>query len=464
MTGNPNILLIMCDQLRAFETGCYGNQVIRTPNIDQLAQQGIRFETAVTNYPVCMAARSVLLSGQYNRQCTGGVGNVGGWMEGGALYMPQYPVSGRPHLKDPTLAEVLRQAGYSTTVIGKWHIHSWPDDLGFDQYLITRVHHCHTGQHYTWNGNPEFIAPGYSVDYECGRVLEFLRSKAHDEKPFFLFYSISPPHCPLSDAPQEYLTMYPPEEVPIRPNVDLNEKIPEQEYWFNVYRWDFRYYNFRLPYTLNLPEDYTLQRVIAEYYGLTTWVDDVIGRVLSALEVTNLADDTIVLFTSDHGDYLGSHGRVQKGDLHEEAIRIPLILRWQKGLSPGVIRSHVSSLVDIMPTLLGLAAVEVPDHVQGSDFSSLLTMGAGVNLPEAAYIETGSGVGIRTLRTLYALPFKESSRGLEENPHYYFDLGEDPYQLANMAPLRLSSERAASLDQKLRQWDVKTPWMQAENI
>ena len=121
--------------------------------------------------------------------------------------------------------------------------------------------------------------------------------------------------------------MYRPEEIPIRPNVDLSKRLPDQDHWFKVYRWDYRYYNFHLPYTEELPEDFTLQRVIAEYYGMTTWVDDAVGRMLAALDANGLAEDTIVVFTSDHGDYLGSHGRVQKGDLHEESVRIPLIVR-----------------------------------------------------------------------------------------------------------------------------------------
>ncbi len=109
--------------------------------------------------------------------------------------------------------------------------------------------------------------------------------------------------------------------------MDLSKRLPDQDHWFKVYRWDYRYYNFHLPYTEELPEDFTLQRVIAEYYGMTTWVDDAVGRMLAALDANGLAEDTIVVFTSDHGDYLGSHGRVQKGDLHEESVRIPLIVR-----------------------------------------------------------------------------------------------------------------------------------------
>jgi arylsulfatase A-like enzyme len=134
MDHRPNVVVCMCDQLRAFEMGCYGNPVIRTPHLDRLAAEGVRFETAVTNYPVCMAARSVLLAGQFNRTCTGGVSNVSYVRRPGDFSMPQYPDAGRPHLKDVTLAERLRADGYRTAAIGKWHIHSWPHDVGFDEY------------------------------------------------------------------------------------------------------------------------------------------------------------------------------------------------------------------------------------------------------------------------------------------------------------------------------------------
>src|SRR5512137_832836 len=212
----PNIILCMCDQLRAFEVGCYGNPMIRTPNLDRLAAEGVRFETAVTTFPVCMAARSVTLSGQYNRTCTGGVGNVATGQGEGRIYFPQYPFAGRPHLKDRTLPEILHGLGYHTAAIGKWHIHTWPQDIGFDQYVIPRMNHAHTGQSFTENGGPEFMPDGYSVDYECDRVEAFLAEHAEADRPFFLFYNISPPHCPMSDAPEKYTTMYRPEEIPLR--------------------------------------------------------------------------------------------------------------------------------------------------------------------------------------------------------------------------------------------------------
>ena len=236
------------------------------------------------------------------------------------------------------------------------------------------MNHAHTGQSFSENGGPEFVPDGYSVDFECDRVEEFLARQAQRRPALLPLLQHLAAALPDERRAGEVPAMYRPEEIPIRPNVDLSKPLPDQDHWFKVYRWDFRYYNFHLPYTEELPEDYTLQRVIAEYYGMTTWVDDAVGRMLAALDANGLAEDTIVVFTSDHGDYLGSHGRVQKGDLHEESVRIPSdrahpLPRSQLGgaaanpLRQGML--PVAGLVDIAPTLLDLVGVETPSHMHG---------------------------------------------------------------------------------------------------
>jgi len=456
----PNIILVNCDQLRSFEVGCYGNPVIRTPNIDRLAREGVRFETAVTNFPVCMAARSIMLSGQYNRTCTGGVSNVAfPWRLHGAN-MPEYPDAGRPHLPDRTLPECLREIGYHTAAIGKWHIHSWPHDIGFDYYVIPRVHHCHTGQCFTENGGPEFVPEGFSVDFESNRAAEYIRALAGQDRPFFMYYSISPPHCPVADAPEKYLRMYRPEEVPIRPNVDLNKPLKHQDHWFRVYRYDFRYYEMALPYTEHLPPGYGLRELIAEYYGLTTWADDALGGVLRALDETGLAEDTIVVLTADHGDNLGSHGLVQKGGPNEEAVRIPMILRWPSGVEGGVVASdQIASLVDLMPTLLDLAGAPPQPHVHGVSMAPVIRGESTATDRPHAVIETEQGVAVRSLDHMYFLPFEDDSRALAEDPTQFYDLEADPYEMRNLAE-EPASDTARALDATLREWDASTPWME----
>jgi arylsulfatase A-like enzyme len=456
----PNIIVCALDQLRPFEVGCYGNPVIRTTNIDRLAAEGLRFETAITNFPVCMAARSVLLSGQYNRRCTGGIGNVAFPFRPDRGNMPEYPDPGRPHLRERTLPGCLKEAGYHTAAIGKWHIHSWPHDVGFDYYLIPRVHHCHTGQCFTENGGPEFVPEGYSVDFESVRVADYLRARAGKDQPFFLYYNISPPHCPLADAPEKYLKMYSPEEVPIRPNVDLTTPLKDQDHWFRVYRYDFRYYEMRLPYTEHLPPGYDLRTLIAEYYGLTTWADDALGTVLRALDDTGLAEDTIVVLTSDHGDNLGSLGLVQKGGPNEESIRIPMLLRWPAVMTPGrVVREQIASLVDLMPTLLDLTGSPSQSHTHGCSLAAIIRGESETTARPHAFVETGHGAGIRTSNHLYFLTFAGNSHALSDRPSHFYNLDSDPYELHNCAEVECDSETAKTLDATLRDWDRATPWM-----
>lgn len=452
----PSIILCTCDQLRAFELGCYGNPVIQTPNVNRLAEEGLRFETAVSNFPVCMAARSVLLSGQYNRTCTGGVDNVSCELPGGRRVMPDYPHAGRPHLRDKTLPEILREAGYHTRVIGKWHIHSWPDDIGFDEYLIPRVHHCHTGQNFTENGGPEFVPQGYSVDFEADRVEQFIESRKDTDDPFFLYYNIPVPHCPLADAPDQYLRMYDPNEVPMRANVDLDAPMDDQDLFFKVYRYDFKHYEMKIPYADKLPEGYSLKHLIAEYYGMVSWMDAALGRMLAALDRTGLSENTLVIFTSDHGDNLGSHGLVQKNSPNEESIRIPLVMRWPSRQSkPGICdHSHAASLVDIPATILSLLDLEVPEHFFGKDLSPAL-FGECSEGPSHAIFETSGGAGVRTLDWTCFIPFEEGSRQrLAAAPDRVFCNTSDPYQLDNLA----GKQEFPELVSLIRNWEQQTPW------
>ncbi len=462
MKDRPNIVVCMCDQLRWCAVGCYGNPVIQTPNIDRLASEGLRFDTAITPRPVCMAARSSLLSGQYSRMCTHGLGNFS-LGSGGASQMPEYPMPGRTHLKDVTLAETLKDSGYQTAAIGKWHINVWPHLIGFDHYVIPRVHHCHSGQAFTMNGGVEFVPDQWSVDYESQQVAEYLEKQKSSDEPFFLYYNISPPHCPVSDAPRRYREMYRPEEIPIRPNVDLSTPLKDQEHWFKVYRWDFRYYQHHLPETETLPDDYDLRHLIAEYYGMTTWVDDTVGVLLANIDAAGLAGDTIVLFTSDHGDNLGSHGLVQKGSPNDESIRVPMVVRGGKNTAiqrGGVVNTQqVASLVDLSPTLLDLAGCSIPQSMHGQNLAPVWRGEASCTTQPHAFVETGGkGIAIRTTTHQYALPFADKQHiALAGEPSQFFDMADDPYQLNNLAGRGEQAAKAAELHDLLVCWDNTTP-------
>jgi arylsulfatase A-like enzyme len=457
MSKQPNVIVCMCDQLRAFEVGCYGNPVIRTPHIDRLAREGVRFETAVTNNPVCMPARSCLLSGQYSRTCMGELGNTVEKDEQGRVIMPEYPASRRVQLPGPTLAEQLKLAGYETALIGKWHVHPAPGLVGFDTAIYPRVHHRYTGQTFVHNTGEGAVVDGYSLDYEAQRVAEYLGTP--HERPFFLFYNISPPHMPVSDAPEKYRRMYSPDEVPLRPNAWGDGRLAYDENWFKIYLWDFLYYQEHLPYTRQLPPGFDLRHLAALYYGMTTWVDDMMGRMMAALQANGLTEETLVIFVSDHGDNLGSHQRFNKEALFEESIRIPLIFHAPGRVQPHVDQSHIAQLIDVMPTLLDLCGAEAPAGMQGHSLAALLTGAGQAAAPDEAYIETSGGqIGVRTATHLYGLQLNADWQP-DAGPGWFYDLREDPYEMHNLAGSDSQAALAGGLRARLLEWHHHTPWM-----
>jgi choline-sulfatase len=278
-----------------------------------------------------------------------------------------------------------------------------------------------------------------------------------------MFYNISPPHMPLADAPDEYLTMYRDADVVVRPNVDLSRPVHKQEWEFHTYLWDFRYYRDHLPYTRKLPAGFDLRRLMALYMGLTTWVDDALGRMLQALEAAGLADRTVVVFTSDHGDNLGSHQRMGKSTLNEESIRIPLIVRGP-GVAPRAVDRQAASLVDLAPTLLEMAGVAAPPSMQGRSLAPVLRGASEEPRFNAAFIECArDGCGLRTPTHLYGLPWVGNGT-LGPKPHYFHDLTTDPYQLHNLAESKEQEEAMTALDRRLRDLDRQVKWSAGRTV
>ena len=464
---NPNLLLIVCDEMRWCELGCYGHDVVRSPRLDRLAADGVRVQHMVSNAPVCLPARSVILSGQHARTCIGREGNTAlqfrrdhdgsrGWCFD--VYAPPRPPAGqrRRVLPGPTLPELLRDGGYRTRCIGKWHVDAWPDEVGYDDWLICRTHHANSGQLYTHNGGPEFSPPGFGPDFEADRAAAAIAGdgSAADGRPWFCHLNLGPPHMPLADMPDRYLDLYEPAGIPLRANVPQpfdNEKHLET---YKTYRWDYRHYLAHMPHAERLPDGFDIHALTALYWGAVTWIDDVVGRVLDALDASGQADETLVLFTSDHGDMLGSHGRFGKSSLYEESVRVPLIARGPGLPRGGVPSDGVASLVDLTPTLLEAAGLDRPEAMQGESLWPMLRGEAAG--PEAAFIESvDDGIGIRTPRHLYGL--RRDGEGLADRPHHFDDLAENPFQ-DEAVPQPHSPGQAERLDRLLRGWDDQTPW------
>lgn len=454
----PNVIICMCDQLRAHAVGCYGDPVARTPNIDRLAAEGIRFEHAVSPNPVCTPARTSILAGQHTRTCAPELGNPMSQSEDGSWVMAEYPDETRTALPDPTLPELLREQGYATGLFGKWHVRPAPMLVGFDTAVFPRVHHRHTGQTFIENTGLGEVVDGYSVDYEADRLAQWIGEQG--TTPFFAHYNISPPHMPLLDAPEKYLNMFRPDEVPIRENAFRDGRLVEDEHWFKTYLWDFLYYQEKLPETAGLPDGFDLRQLTAYYYGLTAWVDDMVGQMMETLTRTGHDKDTIVIFCSDHGDMLGSHHLFNKGLLYEESARIPFIVHAPERWAPKVNTTQVASLIDIMPTVLAACRIDIPAHVQGRDLSPVLKGERDALAEPYAFIEAPADntIGIRTPRHLFGLRTDPKTRAILDEGRVLWDLEEDPYEYNNLADQADANPVATDLEARLRAWHEQTPW------
>ncbi len=451
----PNVVVCMTDMLRAQTIGCYGDLVVRTPHIDRLAAEGMRFDIAVTNNPLCTPARSCLLSGQYSRTCSGRTNNTD------ALWPP----AGRPVFLAPTLAERFREAGYDTALIGKWHIDADPALSGFDHTLLPNIIHRHYGQKYREDGGPAFTVPEFAPEFEIRRIDAFLRQRR--DRPFFLFHSISQPHMPLGpgNCPESYLRLYDRRTVPLRPNVFRDGQMAHDREWFVVYTnpdyW-YRKWCLREPPrpTDTVPDDYDLRDLTAQYYSLVTCADDQVGALMKSLEGAGLADDTIVVFLSDHGDNLGSHGCFNKQLLIEESIRIPFMVRWPGRIRPGVDGAHVAQLIDVMPTVLEMCGLPPASGVQGRSLAPVLDGRAGCAGSDRAFIECSSGlIGVRTPDHLYGMRVDRETRAITDERYQFFDLRSDPYELRNLAGMPEQADVAEELRASLAAWHASTPWM-----
>ncbi len=451
----PNILLFMCDQLRAFSVGCYGDDTACTPNIDRLAATGTRFATAVSNTPLCSPARAIALSGQYARTCTGSLGN-----------MDRNPANPkRVRMLSPTLAEVLQQAGYATALIGKWHLDPQPQLLGFDHAVYPDFEHRNYRQRYWDEAGCSRVVDGFGPDFELAEFKAFLDRRGGE--PFFGYYNIGLPHQPIGPGhlPESHRGLCPPASVPLRPNVPADIDDNDNSEYYNTYTSSSYYWRSLTgarqdPADL-VPDDFGIRDLTALYLTATALVDDYFGRVIAALQKRGLDSNTIVMFVSDHGDILGSHGRFGKNTLDEEALRIPLVIREPRTPFGRTVNDCVASLVDIMPTLLDLAGLDIPPSVQGTSLAAAVRGNNAEELPQQAFIESHDAVGIRTPRHKLSVGSDAAERVLDFGRTDGRDLSDDPYEMADLDSCALPDEVLKNLQARIISWDRETPWLDA---
>lgn len=363
MTTKPNILLIQADQMTPLLMGTYGHPVVQTPNIDRLAAAGVRFDAAYSPCPVCGPARACMVTGKYtssNRAYDN------------AALLPA---------DEPAIGHYLTLAGYDAVVSGKLHFVG-PDQLhGFNRRLTPDFYPADFS--WTWmmtgDGTPANQAHNYvgegveidkwnnevSYDEEAHlRALEYLHAKGlqiergaeEDEvvDPFFLWVSYQYPHDPFW-PPQELWDLYNDDDIDI-PSMpeNLNETYSAMDRWLN------EYHGVAREEMLKDPE--SIRRVRRAYYALITYIDRKVGELIAAIERSGLADNTVVIFCSDHGDMLCEKGMVQKRGFYEMSSRVPLIMRFPDDFKRGAIYDEPVNLIDLLPTFWDLAGT--PDEAR----------------------------------------------------------------------------------------------------
>ena len=442
--GGPNILVLMVDELNVAATGAYGHPFVHTPNLDRLARSGVTVERAYCNSPLCVPSRAAFMTGRHPHRL--------------GVYDLASPLSSG----EPTWAHLFNAAGYETVLAGKMHFIGPDQRHGFERRL---VEDCHgDGTHH---GVPNWDAPhpaGVSktgpserlvkagragrtryTDYDTSvrdETVSYLREHSqrqrharqggqHDEqsggpraKPFALCASFISPHFPLVVEDRFFNRYYPDlADLPRHPEVPNHPKYPRLRQFFS----------------LNAPLDEdVIRRCRAAYYGLVTFVDELIGGILDALEETGLAENTFILFTGDHGEMLGERGLWWKSCMLEGAARVPMICALPGRLATGARRDSVLSLVDVFPTLLDVAGIPCPDFLEGNSFLPLLESGdptwkdeALIEFlahtaigPEAALVSrTRNGGQTAVHKFIYAL----------HEPSQLFDLTADPDELVDLS-------------------------------
>ena len=407
----PNVVFLLADQWRAQATGYAGDPNARTPHLDRLAAQSVNFTNAVSSCPVCSPYRGTLMTGQY--PLTHGV------------FLNDVLLSSEA----VSLAEAFNEAGYHTGYIGKWHLDGQgrssfiPPERrqGFQYWRANECSHNYNRSPYYADDPEKLFWKGYDAIDQTEDARRYLRE--HREEPFALVLSWGPPHNPYETAPEAFRQRFRPEDIQLRPNVPVEAAE-------------------------------AARRDLAGYYAHCAALDVCAGRIISELDDLGLADDTILVFTSDHGDMIGSQGNQRKQRPWDESIRVPFLLRYPRLLGKGAkqITLPINS-PDIMPTLLGLCGINAPKSVEGTDRTGLIT-GEAADGDEAALIACPSPFGewtrakggreyrgVRTRRYTYV-------RSLD-GPWLLYDNETDPYQMNNLAGKPEHAALQAELEAKL---------------
>ena len=461
----PNIIFIMSDDHAYQAISAYGSNLIETPNIDRLAQQGIRFDNSFVTNSICSPSRAVVMTGKFSH--LNGVRDNVNVFDG----------------KQQTFPKLLQKAGYQTAVVGKWHLKSEP--TGFDFWRVLPGQ----GNYY----NPDFKTPegtvnvkGYVTDVTTDFAIDWLEKGRDDSKPFMLMYHHKAPHREWLPS-QKHLNDFKGEKIPepetlfdnyenrgvaardaemrISDHMGLSNdnKIDpaivkemgheqflgwyEKAYHKNLDRmtpkerkkWDKVYGPINKEFKKKAPKGKDLvrwkyQRYMEDYLACIKSVDENVGRLLDYLDENGLAENTLIVYTSDQGFYLGEHGWFDKRFMYEESFRTPLLMSWPGKINPGSVNDDLVQNLDFAETFLDVAGVAIPDDMQGRSLLPLLE-GNNENWRDAVYYHYFEYPGIHAVKRHYGVRTKRYKL-----IHFYYDVDEwelydlekDPNEMKNV--------------------------------
>jgi arylsulfatase A-like enzyme len=460
----PNILFIFSDDHALRSIGCYGSGLNQTPNIDRLADEGARFTNSFCATSICCPSRAAILTGKHGHT-NGVVGNNDKWNNAQFVF-----------------PRALQNAGYQTALVGKWHLKGAPDDTFQHWQILSGA----GGQgHYF---NPDFKSKdgtetrleGYSADVITNLALDWLKQREADQ-PFLLMCQFKAPHIHRVPPPR-YMDKYdgmtlplPPTyfddyrnrvdyvkhtqmEIRIMPEMLLNiiplkgEPIPLEQHrydWFarmtpaqqdayhRAYDPDNRAYREMVntgTLTGLTKEHYWYQRFIKDYLGCVAAIDDNVGRLLAYLDRHDLADNTVVIYSSDQGFFTGEHRWAEKRWMYEESFSMPFIIRWPGHIAPGTTIDALVQNIDYAPTFLDLAGVPFPDDIQGRSLTPLFAGDPPAGWRQSLYYnyDDGNAYNLPTIEGVRTTRYKLINYYKPRQAWELFDLKTDPLELNNV--------------------------------
>jgi arylsulfatase A-like enzyme len=440
----PNIVFIMADDHAAHAIGAYDSRVNRTPNIDRLAREGMMLRSTFATNSICTPSRAAILTGQYSH------------INGVTMF-------NRFDSSRQTVARLLQAGGYYTGMIGKWHLGS--DPVGFDHWEILPGQ----GEYfdpvlYTASGETKYTGR-YVTDVITDLAIEFIRTRPAD-RPFFVMVHHKAPHRPW--IPDEvHRAMFANTRIAEPPTLRDNyagrtDALHEnrQRVFADLTRNDLKipppsglddaarnHWLHSVPDTVVVPStahsdtltgealnSWKYQRYMQDYLATIQSVDDNVGRLLDTLDAEDLTRDTMVIYTSDQGFFLGDHGLYDKRFMYEESLRMPFLVRWPAGIKPGTISDVLTLNVDFAPTFLDAAGLRVPESMQGRSFLSVLRGRRPAHWRTSMYYRYYHDPGHHNTRAHYGV--RTRSHKLiyfwKKDQWELYDLIADPHELTNL--------------------------------